>query len=87
MKNLTLLILSTILLFSCNNESIDSQEPPCDNGTFVGAVILKTQQDVNDFGALCYSKIDGYLLLFDEDESIDKILDLSPLNSLTEIFH
>lgn len=88
MKKLTLLFLTPFILFNCNNESIDEQENACtiENGTFVGGVVLFTQQGVNDFGALCYSKIDGVLqlgLMWREND----IVDLSPLSSLTEVFN
>jgi len=57
----------------------------CDGGTFIGNVELRSQQDVIEFGAKAYIKIDGELKLMDESESDDKIVDLRPLYCLTEI--
>jgi len=57
---------------------------PCDLGMHQGWVILQTQKDVEDFGSLCYTGIDGTLRL-DGFESSDPILDLSSLSHLTEI--
>ena len=87
-KLLTTLFLLPILLLSCNNEGLenDTEEQTCDNGTFVGSISLKTQQDVNEFGALCYTKIDGTLVINDLNQVEDKIVDLSPLINLREIY-
>lgn len=87
MKKPSLLFLVSILLFSCNNEIIDLQaEPPCDNGAFVGVVMLATQQEVEDFGAMCYSSITGNLIIGNilqndmrEDTNISS---LTPLTNL-----
>lgn len=57
----------------------------CDGGTFIGNVELSSQQDVIEFGANGYTKIDGNLKLIDEYEPDDKIVDLTPLYCLTEI--
>ena len=78
--------LFVLILVSCINESNDIDEQACDNGTFVGRISLTTQQEVNDFGALCYTKIDGTLIIYDQATTNDKILDLSPLSNLTEIY-
>ncbi len=86
MKKLYLLFL--LLIFSCNNETLDTQEEAsCDGGTFVGRVVLTTQAEVNEFGSNCYTKIDGSLRLGITStwEDLD-IVDLSPLSSLTEIY-
>jgi len=57
-----------------------------DNGTFTGDVFLFNQTQVDSFGALCYSKIDGTLILNDLDNSQDKITDLAPLSNLNEVY-
>ncbi|MBT8303182.1 MAG: hypothetical protein KJP09_01840 [Bacteroidia bacterium] len=85
MKKLLSLLTLCIVFVSCENENL-VEEQSCDNRTFVGRVSLKTQGEVNDFGAMCYTKIDGVLQLIDTNETIDNILDLSPLSNLTEIF-
>ena len=81
-------ILVTLLLWSCTNEAVDQipEEQACDNGTFVGRVFLTTQQEVNDFGDLCYTKIDGAMTLNDLSSTDDKIVDLLPLTNLIEIY-
>jgi len=63
---------------------MDEQEIACDNGTFEGSVILRTQQEVDDFGALCYSKIEGSLVI-QENNMSEQIIDLSALESLREV--
>ena len=56
----------------------------CANGFYEGDVELKTQEEVNAFGALCYTGINGSLLINGEDNP-ESIVDLSPLINLTEI--
>ncbi len=83
MKKLYLLFL--LLIFSCNNETLDTQEEAaCDGGTYVGNVSLTTQAEVNDFGSNCYTKIEGSLYIGEEHVDSD-ILDLSPLESVTNV--
>jgi len=85
-RNYTLLFL-LVLVFNCTNERVKQPEDiACDNGTFVGNVLLSTQQEVDDFGAMCYSKIDGSLVIGAEFEGINDIVDLSSLSSLNQIF-
>ncbi|MEZ4796342.1 MAG: hypothetical protein R2785_04135 [Flavobacteriaceae bacterium] len=85
MKTKFIFFAALVLLFNCTNENVTSPEDQaCDNGTYVGDVILTTQQEVEDFGTMCYSKIDGKLqigVVFDND-----IVDLSPLSNLKEVF-
>src|SRR5210317_2566247 len=84
MNRLIPLFVLSLLLWSCNNEAVVEQV--CDNGTYVGNVRLLTQQEVDDFGAMCYSKIEGNLILGENWDFDNNILDLSPLSSLTEIY-
>ncbi|MGV6832728.1 MAG: hypothetical protein ACWA5P_14345 [bacterium] len=85
-KNITSFIL-LLLVANCTNEPITQiEEAACDNGTFVGSVTLTTQQEVDDFGAMCYTKINGALIIDDKDQDDDFITNLSPLENLTEIF-
>jgi hypothetical protein len=89
MKKLVFLLVTiTITFFSCNTDNSDDQDQQanCDNGTFIGMITLETQQEVNAFGALCYTKIDGTLNIIDLETESDKITDLSPLTSLKEIY-
>jgi len=73
--------------FSCSNENVTHPEDlVCDNGTFVGQVILKNQQEVDDFGAMCYSKIDGSLVIGNIFGATDDIVDLSPLSNMNQVF-
>jgi len=51
--------------------------------------ILKTQTEVDDFGVFlnqdnCNSYL-GNIVIFDDNDGLDNILDLSPLNELTEV--
>lgn len=84
MKKLSVLFLITVLFFNCNDEHVDEEEIACDNGTFDGSVILTTQQEVDDFSALCYSKIDGSLIIGIEGGESD-VSNLSTLRSLREV--
>jgi hypothetical protein len=86
MKTFVYLILVSIIIFSCSNDTNETGDQACDNGTFVGLVRLKTQAEVNDFGAKCYSKIDGGLVIGPSYGEDDDITDLSPLSSITEIY-
>jgi len=85
MKKQVVLLLIALTIFSCND---DDQEIACDNGTYIGDVFLTTQQEVDDFGALCYSKIEGDLSI--NLQAGFEITDLSALISLkhvTEMVH
>lgn len=87
MKKAILFLCLTMYFFSCSNENVTQPEDQtCDNGTFVGDVILSTQQEVDEFGAMCYSKIDGSLVIGAGFEGINDIVDLSSLSSLNQIF-
>lgn len=89
MKKIITLTLSILLLFSCNNDNSDDtlEEQACDNGTFVGNVTLNSQEEVNEFGEMCYTKIDGTLKIGDFfNYGLNDITDLTPLSNLTEIF-
>lgn len=88
MKKIIYSFLVVLLIVSCNNDDAsDKDEQACDNGTFVGDVFLSTQQEVDDFGALCYSKIDGDLKLGHEStfSNLNDIHDLTSLRSLKEV--
>jgi hypothetical protein len=80
------LLASLFLIVSCENENISQPEDQaCDNGTYVGNVFLSTQQEVDEFGAMCYSKIEGRLQISERWQD-DDIIDLTPLSSLTEVY-
>lgn len=76
-------ILTLLIVILCFN-SCSEDEPPCDNGTFVGNVFLETQADVDEFGAKCFSKIEGNLRIGQIDFNND-ITDISSLSSLKEL--
>lgn len=62
MKKAIYLFLIIFSVYNCEEESANqSEEQACDNGTYVGAVVLTTQQEVDNFGSMCYTKIDGSL--------------------------
>jgi len=82
-KLFTLLTISSILL-SCGTDD-EMPDAACDNGIFVGNVVLRTQQEVDDFGAECYTRIDGALNIGIPSEDGNNISDLSALSNLTEI--
>lgn len=87
LMNRTIAILIAFLCFGCNNELVEeSLEATCDGGTFVGYVSLLSQQEVNDFAAMCYSKIDGGLNIGYWLNSENDITDLSGLSTITEIY-
>lgn len=85
MKKLALLFLIALFLFNCNNEIVDIQEEVlCDNGTFVGDVTLLNQQEVDDFGALCFSRIEGNIYINEPAIGVE-INSLKALSALTEV--
>ena len=57
---------------------------PCDLGMYQGNLTLSTQNDVEEFGNLCYTGING-ILRIDGFESSDPIVDLTSLSQLTKI--
>ncbi len=64
------------------------EETPCDNGTYEGDLELATQQHVDDFGAMCYTSINGSLTIGINDSNVNSesnITSLNILNSLVEI--
>ena len=56
----------------------------CGGNVFNGDVTLRSQTEVNDFGANGYCGINGFLFLKNEDSN-DPILDLSSLITITEV--
>ncbi|WP_341216520.1 hypothetical protein [uncultured Wocania sp.] len=67
------------IFFNCSNE-----DNPNNDGIFLGDIILRTQEDINDFGSYQYKKISGDLTII-TDGVIDNIIDLSPLNSISRV--
>lgn len=57
----------------------------CDNGTFTGNVFLSTQQEVDDFGANCYTGINGDLNLYLSSSTSTTISSLTSLQDLITI--
>lgn len=59
-----------------------------DNGIFDGNVTLTTQQEVDDFGALCYSGINGILHIGNSlNNDINSLLPLINIKSVTHNFN
>jgi len=54
-----------------------------DNGIYEGNVTLTTQQEIDDFGAMCYSGINGYLDIRGVDDS--DIVSLLPLINISSV--
>jgi len=82
MKKLSVIFLITVLFFNCNDEHVDEEEIACDNGTYIGDVILSTQQEVDDFGALCFTKIDGNLIIGNPDFDLRTNFEVTNIESL-----
>ena len=58
----------------------------CSGEVYEGSVILETQSDVDAFGSLCISKINGLQLSINGlIGTSDRITSLAPLSSLTEV--
>ena len=88
MKKLFILLLIPIVLFNCSDDNSSDVNPPeatCDNGTFVGIVRLKTQVEVDEFAAMCYTKVDGVLRIGPDEGVESDISDLSGLASINEV--
>jgi hypothetical protein len=87
MEKLIILLLVPTLFFSCTSDATDDEplQATCDNGTFLGIARLETQAEVNDFGALCYTKIDGTLVIGPNDGEVSDISDLTPLENINEV--
>jgi len=64
-------------------QSFTTTQQDCDN-IVEGFVWLRNQQDVDNFGALGYCEITGYLDI-DQYNSSDPIVDLSPLGSIEKV--
>ncbi len=86
MRHFVLKLFLVLLVLGCEKENtIVLEENICDSGTYTGVVVLLTQKEVDSFGALCYSKIDGYLRIGQRWIGSD-ITDLTPLSNLNEIY-
>ena len=72
-----ILILLVLLTFGCSDSDSNS------NAIFTGDVLLETQEQINEFGKNNYQIIKGQLNII--PSSPDNIIDLSPLNSITQI--
>lgn len=57
----------------------------CEAGVYEGDVTLETQAEVTAFGEMCYSGINGNLIILGFYATSDPIVDLSPLSNLQEI--
>lgn len=57
----------------------------CEGGVFTGDVWLRSQEDVDAFGANNYSRIDGYLYIVGDGVLGAPVSDLTPLSCLTRV--
>jgi hypothetical protein len=83
MKKIYLFILLSSI-FSCSSDD-DNIEQSLKLNSIVGHFSLETQQDVNDFGKLNYTSIDGSLVI-GNCCSLSNITTLEPLNNIEGIF-
>ncbi|AXG71287.1 receptor L domain protein [Kordia sp. SMS9] len=87
MKKIVLLAIVTSLFFSCATDDAIRTLPVL---VFQGNLVLKTQAEVNAFGAQGYNVIDGALYIGDPFVETNTpvpsdITDLSPLNTITSV--
>ncbi len=68
-----------IVLTACTED-----DSSCDGGAFKGNVFLNSQEEVDVFGANCYSKIEGNLIIGLPSQPTD-IHNLQPLSGLKEV--
>lgn len=66
-----------LIILNCNSENDSSEE-----NIFFGDVKLRTQNEVNEFGANNYLRIVGKLVIDTSIQTDDTIVDLTPLNSI-----
>tara|TARA_B110000114_G_C14985892_1_gene354456 strand:+ start:32 stop:907 length:876 start_codon:yes stop_codon:yes gene_type:complete len=66
-----------LIISNCNSENDSSEK-----NIFFGDVELRTQNEVNEFGANNYLRIVGKLVIDTSIQTDDTIVDLSPLNSI-----
>ncbi len=83
MKQIFLVLIAVFALISCTEDGMDDATNLPEN-IFEGSVQLNTQIDVDDFGSLNYTRINGSLTIRKEIGKTE-ITDLSPLKSLTFI--
>lgn len=79
MKYLLFLSFCTLFLFSCSDDDTDETLK-----TMEGDVSLRTQEDIDHFGAEGYQKITGILSIVEETDDYP-IIDLSPLENLQSV--
>jgi len=80
-KSIITLILISII--GCDTDGTDSINYP--EKIFEGNVILKTQQEVDDFGTEHYTRITGYLEIGQIETYNGSITNINELSSLTSI--
>lgn len=77
--NLLIIFLIGTQIFSCSSsDNNDSNE----ESIFFGDIELRTQEEINDFGANNYIRIAGSLTIDTSIQSNDNVIDLTPLNSI-----
>ncbi len=68
-----------IVLTACTED-----DSSCDGGTFKGNVFLSSQEEIDAFGANCYSKVEGNLIIGLPNQPTD-IHNLQPISGLKEV--
>ena len=84
MKKSVILLVSILCLLSCSSDDDNTEQFP--ENIFVGDITLTTQQEVNQFGAQNYTKVEGTLRIGSTNSNdLSDIFDLTSLSSLQEI--
>lgn len=82
MKKILLFSLTLLFVIGCNKDDDGSGSTEITN-SYVGDIMLRTQQEVNDFGSLGYTSVEGEVCIgCVEQNDID---DLSPLRTLKKV--
>ncbi len=71
-----------------NGDVVDiSSQSTCDDtgGVYNGNIILRTQQEINEFGQFEYARINGNLTIEGNDSINSEITDLSPLSTINKV--
>jgi len=77
MNRFLFLCLTTLFIFSCSPDDSDQ------DNVFFGDVFLQSQSDVNEFGSYGYIRISGDLVIQQSFNTVDEIVDMSPLDNLS----
>jgi len=89
-QHFLVIVFLSILALSCNKDDETNELPTYADGEFpenilFGSMVLRTQTQVEDFGALNYTIITGVLKIHPGFENSNFPLDLTPLRSLERV--